>query len=212
VDGSGTTDVTVTGISGLGASVTAQVESTSTPNRFTAVTAPTVVSQQTLPVSGGQVTVQIPSMSASSAYQVLLRPADGSGAQQLYYAANASIHNATIGASAAAPDGYYVGGLTHSGDARDDSFVDFVVDVPTARSYTMTVDYANPGTSTGTLGLAYDSGGWQTLAFPATGGGWASTSTTVSLTAGYNVIRLAMGSPFFTGGSGTINLGYLQLS
>jgi len=34
----------------------------------------------------------------------------------------------------------------------------------------------------------------------------------VSLTAGYNVIRLAMGSPFFTGGSGTINLGYLQLS
>jgi hypothetical protein len=212
VDGSGTTDVTVTGISGLGASVTAQVESTSTPNRFTAVTAPTVVSQQTLPVSGGQVTVPIPSMSASSAYQVLLRPADGSGAQRLYYAANASIHNATIGASAAAPDGYYVGGLTHSGDARDDSFVDFVVDVPTARSYTMTVDYANPGTSTGTLGLAYDSGGWQTLAFPATGGGWASTSTTVSLTAGYNVIRLAMGSPFFTGGSGTINLGYLQLS
>ena len=32
------------------------------------------------------------------------------------------------------------------------------------------------------------------------------------LTAGYNVIRLAMGSPFFTGGSGTINLGYIRLS
>ena len=41
---------------------------------------------------------------------------------------------------------------------------------------------------------------------------WATTSTTVSLTAGYDVIRLAMGSPFFTGGSGTINPGYLQLS
>jgi hypothetical protein len=40
VDGSGTTNVMVTGISGLGASVTAQVESTSTPNRFAAVTAP----------------------------------------------------------------------------------------------------------------------------------------------------------------------------
>jgi len=38
---------------------------------------------------------------------------------------------------------------------------------------------------------------------------WATT--TVSLTAGY-LIRLAMGSPFFTGGSGTINLGYLPLS
>ncbi len=211
VDGSGTTNVTVTGISGLGASVTAQVESTSTPNRFTAVTAPTVVSQQTLTVSGGQVTVQIPSMSASSAYQVLLRAADGSGTQQLYYASNASLHNANILASAAAPDGYYVGGLTHSGDARNDSFVDFVVDVPTARSYTMTVDYANPGSSTGTLGLAYDGGAWQTLSFPATGSGWATTSTTVSLAAGYNVIRLAMGSPFFAGGSGTVNLGYLRL-
>jgi hypothetical protein len=211
VDGSGTTNVTVTGISGLGASVTAQVESISTPNRFTAVTAPTVVSQQTLTVSGGQVTVQIPSMSASSAYQVLLRAADGSGTQQLYYASNASLHNANILASAAAPDGYYVGGLTHSGDARNDSFVDFVVDVPTARSYTMTVDYANPGSSTGTLGLAYDGGAWQTLSFPATGSGWATTSTTVSLAAGYNVIRLAMGSPFFAGGSGTVNLGYLHL-
>ena len=96
VDGSGTTNVTVTGLSGLGSSVTAQVESTSTPHRFTAVTAPTVLSQQTLPVSGGQVTVQIPNMSASRAYQVLLRPADGSGMQQLYYAANASLHNASI--------------------------------------------------------------------------------------------------------------------
>ncbi len=211
MDGSGTTNVTVTGISGLGSSVTAQVESTSTPNRFTAAPAPAVVSQQTLAVSGGQVTVPIPDMSASRAYQVLLRPADGSGTQQLYYAANASIHNASILASAAAPDGYYVGGLTHSGDARDDSFVDFLVDVPTAGSYPVTVDYANPGSGTGTLGLAYDGGAWRTLAFPATGSGWSTVSTTVSLTAGDNVIRLAMGSPFFAGGSGTVNLGYLHL-
>lgn len=87
--------------------------------------------------------------------------------------------------------------------------MDFLLDVPTARTYTMTMDYANPGTSTGTLGLAYDGGAWHTLAFPATGSGW--TSTTVSLTAGYNIIRLAMGSPFFAGGSGTVNLGYLRL-
>ena len=188
------------------------MESTSTANRFTAVTAPTVLSRQTLPVFAGQVTVQIPSMSAARAYQVLLRPADGSGAQQLYYAANASLHNASILASAAAPDGYYVGGLTHSGDARDDSFADFVVDVPTARSYTMTVDYANPGSSSGPLGLVYDGGTWHTLAFASTGSGWGTISTSVSLTAGYNVIRLAMGAPFFAGGSGAVNLGYLQLS
>ena len=208
----GTTDVTVSGVGGLGSSVSAVVESTATVNRFTAETSPTVVSQQTLTAANGQLTVQIPGMSASSAYQVLLRPAGGGGTQQLYYAANASVHNATIVAGSAAPDGYYVGNLTHSGDARNDSFVDFLVNVPSARTYTMTVDYADPASSTGTLGLAFDGGAWQTLAFSPTGSGWGTRTTTLSLHAGYNVIRLAMGSPFFAGGSGTVNLGSIQLS
>jgi hypothetical protein len=55
-------------------------------------------------------------------------------------------------------------------------------------------------------------GAWRTLTFPSTGSGWGTITTTVSLHAGYNVIRLAMGSPFFAGGSGTVNLGYIQLS
>ncbi len=58
----------------------------------------------------------------------------------------------------------------------------------------------------------YDGGTWHTLAFASTGSGWGTISTSVSLTAGYNVIRLAMGAPFFAGGSGAVNLGYLQLS
>jgi hypothetical protein len=209
--GSGTTNVTVSGIGALGSSVSALVESTSTPDRFTAEPSAHTISQQTLTASGGQVTVQIPSMSASSAYHVLLRAADGSGTQQLYYAANASIHNGSIGASAAAPDGFFVGGLTHTGDARNDSFVDFIVNVPTARTYTMTVNYNNPGSASASLGLAFDGGAWRTLSYPATGSGWGNVSTTLSLQAGFNVIRLAMGSPFFAGGSGTVNLGSLQL-
>jgi hypothetical protein len=208
---SGTTNVTVTGISGLGPSVSALVESTRTPDRFTAESSAQVLSQQTLTASNGQVTVQIPNMDASTAYHVLLRPADGSGAQQLYYAANASIHNASIVASSSAPDGYYVGNLTHSGDARNDSFVDFLVNVPTARSYTMTVNYANPGSGSATLGLAFDGGAWQATAYPPTGSGWGTVTAAVSLHAGFNVIRLAMGSPFFGGGSGTVHLGYIQL-
>jgi hypothetical protein len=75
----------------------------------------------------------------------------------------------------------------------------------------MTVDYANPGTGNATLGLAYNGGPWQTLAYPPTGSGWGTITAPVSLHAGYNVIRLAMGSPFFAGGSGTVNVGYLQL-
>jgi hypothetical protein len=209
---SGTTNVTVSGIGALGSSVTALVESTRTPDRFTAEPAAQVLIQQTLTASNGQVTVQIPGMAASTAYHVLLRPAAGGGTQQLYYASNASVHNAAILVNSSAPDGYYVGNLTHSGDARADSFVDFLVNVPTARSYTMTVRYANPGSGNASLGLAYDGGSWQTLAFPSTGAGWATVTATVSLHAGYNVIRLAMGSPFFAGGSGVVNLGSLQLS
>jgi hypothetical protein len=210
--GSGTANVTVSGIGGLGSSVSALVEYTSTPDRFTAEPAAHVLSQQTLTASNGQVTVQIPSMNASTAYHVVLRPASGGGAQQLYYAANASIHNASIAASSGAPDGYYVGNLTNSGDARNDSFVDFLVNVPTARSYTMTVDYANPGSSAATLGLAYDGGSWQTMAYPSTGSGWATVTATVSLHAGFNVIRMARGSPYFASGSGVADLGSIQLS
>ncbi|MBO0802263.1 MAG: hypothetical protein J2P25_04200 [Nocardiopsaceae bacterium] len=208
---SGTTNVTVSGIGALGSSVRALVESTSTPDRFTAEDSPHVVSQQTLTDRGGRVTVQIPGMDADSAYRVLLRPADGSGVRQLYYAANASIHNAAIAASPGAPDGYYVGDLTHSGDARDDSFVDFLVNVPTGHSYAMTVDYANPGRGDAALGLAYDGGPWQTLAYPPTGNGWGTITRPVRLHAGYNVIRLAMGAPSFAGGSGVVHLGSIHL-
>lgn len=210
--GSGTTNVAVSGIGGLGSSVSAVVESTRTPDRFTAEPSVQVLSRQTLTASGGTVIVQIPGMDASTAYHVLLRPVAGGGAQQLYYAANASIHNASIATGSGAPDGYYVTNLTHSGDARNDSFVDFDVNVPTARGYTMTVDYANPGSGSGTLGLAYDGGSWQTLAYPPTGSGFKTITTTVNLHAGFNVIRLAMGSPFFAGGSGVVNLGYIQLT
>jgi hypothetical protein len=210
--GSGTTNVTVSGIGGLGSSVSALVEYTSTPDRFTAEPAAHVLSQQTLTASNGQVTVQIPSMNASTAYHVLLRPTSGGGTPQLYYAANASIHNASIAASSTAPDGYYVGNLTNSGDARNDSFVDFLVNVPAARSYTMTADYANPGGGNAILGLAYDGGSWQTMAYPPTGSGWGTVTATVSLHAGYNVIRLARGSPYFAGGSGVVDLGSIQLS
>src|SRR5205807_623027 len=70
--GSGTTNVTVSGIGGLGSSVSALVEATATPNRFTAEPAAQVISQQALTPSNGQVTVQIPNMNAHTAYHVLL--------------------------------------------------------------------------------------------------------------------------------------------
>ena len=75
------------------------------------------------------------------------------------------------------------------------------MNVPSAGTYTMTIRYANGGATTSTQGLAYDGGAWSTVSYPPTGS-WDTFGPTVTLTAGSNVIRLAMGSPDFAGGTG----------
>jgi Carbohydrate binding module (family 6) len=116
--------------------------------------------------------------------------------------------------SSNASSGGYVGQIDNSGDPRRDSYVDFIVNVSTARSYTMTIRYANGTGATSTHGLAYNGGAWSTVSYPPTGG-WAtfsSITTSVSLRAGYNVIRLAKGSPFFSGATGYAELDYIELN
>jgi hypothetical protein len=79
----------------------------------------------------------------------------------------------------------------------------------------MTIGYANGTGATSTQGLAYNGGAWSTISYPATAawGTFGSTvSTSVTLKAGYNTIRLAKGSPFFAGGTGYAELDYLQLT
>jgi hypothetical protein len=79
----------------------------------------------------------------------------------------------------------------------------------------MRIGYANGGGATATQGLAYNGGAWSTVSYPATSG-WGrfgnTVSTTVNLKAGYNVIRLAKGAPFFAGGTGSVELDYIELT
>ena len=211
-DESGTNSVRVTGLSGT---VRVTLESTPSSGRFTAVSAPTTISTSTYTVSGGQITVPVPNMSATSAYHLVVEPASGVPAyQQRYEAENASVFRAQRLSSGGASNGGYVGRIDNSGDPRSDSYVDFVVNVPSARTYTMTIGYANGTGATSTQGLAYNGGGWSTVSYPPTAG-WGqfgTVSTSVSLHAGYNVIRLAKGAPFFAGGTGYAELDYLQLT
>jgi hypothetical protein len=211
-DEAGTNSVRVTGLSGT---VRVTLESTPSSGRFTAVPAPTAISTSTYTVSGGQITVPVPNMSATSAYHLVVEPASGVPAyQQRYEAENASVFRAQRLSSGSASNGGYVGRIDNSGDPRSDSYVDFVVNVPSARAYTMTIGYANGTGATSTQGLAYNGGGWSTVSYPPTAG-WGqfgTVSTSVSLHAGYNVIRLAKGAPFFAGGTGYAELDYLQLS
>jgi carbohydrate binding protein with CBM35 domain len=215
-DDSGTNTVRLTGLGALGASVTVTLQSTHTPDRFTAITAPTTISTTTYPVTNGQLDVQVPNMVATDAYHLVVQPATGVPAyQQRYEAENASVYRAQRLSSASASNGGYVGRLDNCCDARSDSYVDFVVNVPTARSYTMTIGYANGSGATATQGLAYDGGAWSTVSYPPTAA-WgqfgATISTSVSLHAGYNTIRLAKGAPYFSGGTGYAELDYIQLT
>ena len=132
----------------------------------------------------------------------------------VYEAENATVVNANRWASGGASNGWYVGQIDGSGDARSDAFVDFLVNVPATRSYTMSIRYANGTGATSTHGLAYNGGGWSTVSYPPTAG-WgqfASTTVTVNLHAGYNMIRLAKGSPYFAGGVGYAELDSITLN
>jgi len=208
---SGNNSVLVNGLTPLGSSVKVVLSYTPDSGRLANVSAPTTVSTTTYTVSNGTVTIPITSQNSSGAYQLLITPAAGptTSYQQTYEAENATIVNANIEASPAASNGYYVGNINGSGDERSDSFVDFLVDVPTAGTYTLAVRYANGGTATSTQGLAYDSGGWSTVTYPPTGS-WTTFATTtagtLTLKAGSNVIRLAKGSPYFAGGTGYAEL------
>ncbi|MEV1169496.1 CBM35 domain-containing protein [Nonomuraea sp. NPDC049784] len=212
----GTNTVNLTGLGALGSSVRVTLSSTPSSGRFTAVTAPTTISTTAQTVSGGQLSVSVPNMVATSAYQLVVEPVSGVPSyQQRYEAENASVFRAERLTASSASGGGYVGRIDNSGTPRTDSYVDFVVNVPTARSYTMTIGYANGTGATATQGLAYNGGAWSTVSYPPTSG-WgqfgATISTTVTLRAGYNVIRLAKGSPYFAGGTGYAELDYIQLT
>ncbi|WP_084773212.1 CBM35 domain-containing protein [Nonomuraea candida] len=212
----GTNTVDLTGLGALGSSVRVTLSSTPSSGRFTAVPAPTTVSVTTRTVSGGRLTVQVPDMVATSAYRLVVEPVSGVPAyQQRYEAENASVFRAQRLTAAGASGGGYVGRIDNSGTPRTDSYVDFVVNVPSARAYTMTIGYANATGATATQGLAYNGGAWSTVSYPPTpawGQFGATVSTTVTLKAGYNVIRLAKGSPHFAGGTGYAELDYIHLT
>jgi hypothetical protein len=206
----GTNSVRVTGLSGFGTSARVTLSSTPETGRFTNVAAPTTLSTQTVSIVDGAVTVPVADMDARRAYQVVVTPASGpvTSYQQTYEAENATVVNAQVLGSTAASNGFYVGRIDGSADMRSDSYVDFTIEVPTGGQYALDVKYANGGASTSTQGLAANGSPFSTLSYPTTGG-WGrfgTVTTTVTLAAGFNVVRLAKGSPSFVGGSGFAEL------
>ncbi|MFF5078615.1 hypothetical protein ACFY36_16310 [Actinoplanes sp. NPDC000266] len=213
---SGNNTVRVTGLAGLGSQVRATLTRSGTTGRTTNQGAPIAVSAATYTVSGGAISVPVTGMHAWDSYQLLITPTSGVPTwQQRYEAENATVVNAARLPATSASNGGYVGRLDGAADMRSQSFADFIVNVPSARAYTMTIGYANGTGATATQGLAYNGGAYSTVSYPptATWGVFGSTvTTTVTLNAGYNVIRLAKGAPNFAGGTGFAELDYINLS
>src|SRR5690606_23604010 len=165
-DESGTNTIELTGLQALGSSVRVTLMSPPSRGRFTAVPSPTPISTSTRTVSDGRLTVSVPDMDATSAYQLVVQPVSGVPAyQQRYEAENASVFRALRLTSSSASAGGYVGRIDNSGTPRTDSYLDFVVNVPEARAYTMTIGYANGTGATATQGLAYNGGPWTTVSY-----------------------------------------------
>ncbi|GGN95859.1 hypothetical protein GCM10010112_86580 [Actinoplanes lobatus] len=213
---SGDNTVRVNGLGALGSQVRVTLSRSGTTGRTTSQSAPIAVSSATYTVSSGSISVPVTGMHAWDSYQLLITPTSGVPTwQQRYEAENATVVNANRFSSGSASNGGYVGQIDGSANPRNQSFVDFLVNVPTARSYTMTIGYANATGATATHGLAYNGGGWQTISYPPTAawGVFGSTvNATVTLKAGWNLIRLAKGSPNLTAGTGYAELDYINLA
>jgi hypothetical protein len=211
----GNNSVRVDGLSGFGTTAKVVLSYTPGSGRTTNVAAPTTQSTTNYTITNGSITVPMNNMDYLGAYQIVVTPQAGPTTtyQQVYEAENSTVVNANRWNSATASNGSYVGQIDGSTNARNDSFVDFLTNVPTAGAYTMTIRYANGGTAASTQGLAYNNGAWGSVSYPVTGG-WgtfSSVTLTVNLAAGYNMIRLAKGSPGYAGGTGYAELDYIKL-
>jgi len=198
----------------IGSTATVKVENVDWTSKDTPVNGVGVVSSNSYTVSNGTINVSIPNTNNTSGYRIYITPGI-SNTQTLYEAENATISNANINSSSDASNGKYVGQIDYNDSATPKySFVDFTVNVPATKTYTMTIRYANGGTSASTQGLAYNGGVWSTVSYPVTGawGKFSTISTSVNLNAGANTIRLAKGSPSFVGGTGYAEIDYIQLS
>ncbi|GIM89947.1 CBM35 domain-containing protein [Paractinoplanes toevensis] len=213
---SGNNTVKVNGLSALGTQVRVTLTRSGTTGRTTNQSAPIAVTTGTYNVVNGSISVAVNGMNALDSYQLLVTPVSGVPTwQQRYEAENATVVNANRFSSASASSGGYVGQIDGSADMRAASFVDFLVNVPQTRSYTMNIGYANATGANATQGLAANGSAWSTVTYPPTGA-WgsfgASVNATVNLTAGWNTIRLAKGSPYFAGGTGYAELDAITLS
>ncbi|MFN0221023.1 carbohydrate-binding protein [Paenibacillus sp. KR2-11] len=174
---------------GNGSKVHVRVDWTPFVNRSTVVDTTKTLLEGDYSISNNQITVPMTGLYNNDGYRIYITPYGQ--ATNVYEAEDAAVNSANIASSGAASGGKYVAQIDHG-----DSYVDFYVKVPTTKSYTMTIRYANGTGANATHNLAYNGGPLSTVTYPATAG-WGQFGTvnvSVNLTSGDNIIRLAKGN------------------
>ncbi|MEE1765111.1 RICIN domain-containing protein [Streptomyces sp. SP18BB07] len=144
---SGDTDVAVQGFgstSGFGSTVHAIVQATNSTGTEDAAGRPAVVLEGDFPVTDGKITVTVPGMAATSAYQMIITPgtstssADVPTRYQAEYADLTGSARVTYGSNTGYTGTYFVDGYSGSSNAS----TNFVVSAPSNGYYDVTLRYA----------------------------------------------------------------------
>lgn len=174
---------------GNGSQVHVRVDWTPFVNRSTVVNTTNTLLEGDFTINNNQITVPVTGLYNNDGYRIYITPYGQ--ATNVYEAEDAAVNRANIASNSAASGGKYVAQIDYI-----DSYVDFYVKVPTTKSYTMTIRYANGTGANATHNLAFNGGPFSTVTYPATAG-WGQFGTvnvSVNLTSGDNIIRLAKGN------------------
>ncbi|UJF36434.1 CBM35 domain-containing protein [Paenibacillus hexagrammi] len=174
---------------GNGSKVHVRVDWTPFVNKSTAVNTTNTLLEGDYTISNGQITVPMTGLYNNDGYRIYMTPYGQ--ATNVYEAEDAAVSHANIASGSQASGGKYVAQIDYN-----DSYVDFYVKVPTTKTYSMTIRYANGTGASSTQNLAYNGGPFSTVTYHATSG-WGQFGTVnvnVNLTAGDNIIRLMKGS------------------
>lgn len=188
-DSSASTNVVVKNFpSYFGTKVHVRVDYTPYKSASTTVNSTIKKSEGDYTITNGNITVPVTGMNAKDGYRIYITPYGQ--ATNRYEAEDAAVYHAKYNSGSNASMSKYVGQIDYS-----DSYVDFYVNVPTKKTYTMTIRYANGTGSNSTHKLSVNGGTASTVNYPVTGG-WGKFSNVnvkVNLNAGDNIIRLSKG-------------------
>lgn len=190
---SGSVDVAFTNIPAfIGSTAAVKIEKIDWTSKDTVSSGPTTVSTSNYPVSNGQITVSMTGCNSSSGYRIFITAGTG-GTGTSYEAESGALSNGAVVQSVGAASGGKVVGYL-GGASTNGTVVISNVNAAAAGTHSMTIYYVSSGTRT--LYVTPNGGSWFGVSCSGTGN-WtsvASVTTSVTLNAGNNTIKLDNGS------------------